>query len=172
MTVAVPPGAPEDGLTERIVAGGLRVTDEVLPLAKAIPAVVVPVRDAKYAAGIFTLFAAFDGSAWNVTRRVPPETLATPRTRATIAGPALEGAGCNWTCTSAALIVPLGNPVPVKVTTVTAGSAALGVADAARVMTEGDPCASNCGSGDRAQIRAILMNLPNLSQWNNELNGM
>jgi hypothetical protein len=72
VTVALPPGAPADGLTERIVAGGLRVTEEALPLAKAIPAVVIPVRDARYAVGVFTLLAEFDGNAWNVTRRVLP----------------------------------------------------------------------------------------------------
>ena len=47
MTVVVCPGAAEFGLMDEIVAGGLRVTDELLELVKVVPVVVVPLIDAR-----------------------------------------------------------------------------------------------------------------------------
>jgi hypothetical protein len=69
------------------------------------------------------------------------------------------GWSCTWT--SAALIVLAGKPLPVRLTTVTEGSAALGVAEVVKVTTE-DPCAnSKVGTGEMSNAKRLLVILAN-----------
>ena len=77
----------------------------------------------------------------------------------TIAGPVLGAMGWSWTWTFAALIVPLGNPLPVKPMTVTEGSATLGAADVVKVTTDA-PCANiKVGTGEIVSAKRLLVNL-------------
>jgi hypothetical protein len=136
-----------------IFAGGLMINVEEFVLANAAPALVAPDRATRYGVGVTMLFAGFAGDTTMVVLRELPNTVTRAVTFASMAGPAAGGFGCSVTCTAVRSIVPAGNPVPVRFTGVTSGSAVVGEVVAGRVI---GACANNWPSGKSKRTTTIV----------------
>jgi hypothetical protein len=105
---------------------------EVLPLANDVPLVVLPEMLARYGVGAFSVS---EVGTRNVTVAIVPAVRANPLATVCTVGPAPGVAGANVTVMPLTTIVAVGNPLPVKRTGCTFGSAAEGDADAGSVTT-------------------------------------
>jgi hypothetical protein len=99
--------------------------DALLVLLKVAAVEVVPEMEIRY--GVMPGTTRVDGTT-KVTRRVVPNTVAIVAAATVTTGPPPVTAGSSLTVTSAAEIVPVGKPDPVRVTLVEPGVAAAGEA--------------------------------------------
>jgi hypothetical protein len=99
------------------------------------------------------LSAGFAGETTNVVLRELPRTVTRAVTFANIAGPVAGAFGCSVTWIAARSTVPAGNPVPVKFTGVTPGSAVVGDVVAGRVI---GACANNWPRGKSERTVTVV----------------